>query len=484
MAAIVTLLPAAVLAQSVPMMKYEDKVRIKEAYHLLQTVGEKIWEGWSEVPIPINFVDDEYEYLIGHPHPEEDFVLVEKDAFLGKTIHGRKRKTRPYISASYFLYGVPAAIIGTPKNLHRASNSWVLTLLHEMFHVLQTNRNDLEKINRLKLERGPEASWMLDFPFPYVDDVVRGLIHQLSYALYRCLKTESKESLEFEMNGYLGIRKAFKELLKLKSGNEDNYNYCRFQEWKEGGARYTERKILELAGATDYESLPEFQKLPDVDDFKKIWKRAAPGRGGEYKNIASKNSTRLDFYALGAAQAEVLDELGEEWKADYFKLDAWLDDILEASFQKAISLVGKPAPGFTLKDFSGKGYQLKDYSGNPVLLFFLSVADWATPVHRMLPTIEAIQQEFSDKGLVVLGITLMSRDPEIKEFLGQHKLSFTLLSGMGENPYVPSKEIRPYRAEVVPIIVLIKKDGTVSFTHTGEMKKEDLYAQVRRLLNR
>lgn len=65
-----------------------------------------------------------------------------------------------------------------------------------------------------------------------------------------------------------------------------------------------------------------------------------------------------------------------------------------------------------------------------------------------------------------------------------HKLNFTLLSGMGENPYVPSKELKPYRAEVVPIIVLIQKDRTVSFTHTGEMKKEDLYAQVRKLFNR
>lgn len=483
MAVIMTLLPFVVLSQSIPKMKYEDKVRIKEGYHLLETVGEKIWKGWSEASIPINFVDDEYEYLIDHPHPEEDYVLVEKETFLRKTIYGRTRKTQQYISASYHLSGVPTAVIGTPKNLHKSSSSWVLALLHEMFHVFQTNRNDLEKIKRLKLERGPDASWMLNFPFPYADDTIRGLIHQLNYSLSRCLKAESKENLEFEIIGYLEIRKAFKELLKLKSGNEHDYNYCRFQEWKEGGARYTERKILELAGTTDYKSIPEFQKLPDYDDFKEIWKRVAPGRGEQYKNIASKNLKRLDFYALGAGQAEVLDRLDEEWKEDYFKLDVWLDDIFEASFQKAISLIGKPAPGFTLKDFSGKEHQLKDYLEQPVFLFFLSVAEWASPVHRMLPTIEAIQQEFKDKGLIILGIILMSKESEIKEFLGQHKLNFTLLSGMGENPYVPAKELKPYRAEAVPIIVLIQKDGTVSFTHTGELKKEDLYAQVRKLFN-
>ncbi len=114
MAVIVTLIPAVVLAQAVPEMKYEDTVRIKEGYHLLKTVGEKIWEGWSEVPIPINFVASTSSASNFCPEwggkwhvPAEDLkpyraevvpiiVLIQKDGTVSFTHTGEMKKEDLY----------------------------------------------------------------------------------------------------------------------------------------------------------------------------------------------------------------------------------------------------------------------------------------------------------------------------------------------------------------------------------------------------
>lgn len=195
-----------------------------------------------------------------------------------------------------------------------------------------------------------------------------------------------------------------------------------------------------------------------------------------------KNFNRKDFYGLGAAQAELLDRIAKGWEEHYFAMDLWLDDLVEKAFENLVSLTGKPAPFFHLPDTSGKFHKLEDYRGKPLLLFFLSAGDWAVPAHRMFPLINKIYQAHKEKGLVVLGILLLSKPGEIETFLKRNTPAFPLLKGFGDNPYKPHEDIKLYRMSQVPGFVFIRPDGSVAFHHEGIMEEDSLLKELEKIL--
>ncbi len=66
--------------------------------------------------------------------------------------------------------------------------------------------------------------------------------------------------------------------------------------------------------------------------------------------------------------------------------------------------VGKPAPGFTLKDHTGKSVSLKDFKGKYVVL------EWVNPTcpvcvrHMDANTVKTLSTKYGEKGVVVLGV--------------------------------------------------------------------------------
>lgn len=88
--------------------------------------------------------------------------------------------------------------------------------------------------------------------------------------------------------------------------------------------------------------------------------------------------------------------------------------------------VGTPAPNFSLLDQDGNSVSLDDFKGKKVLFYFYPKA--------MTPgcTVQAqglrdIQNELSDKNVVVLGVSI---DPvkRLGKFIERDNLNFTLLS--------------------------------------------------------
>ena len=77
--------------QSIPKMRNEDKIRIKEAITISQKFGDKIWNGINNVPFVVLLVTDSVEFLVNHPYPSEDFKLSEEDKLLNTKIFYRER---------------------------------------------------------------------------------------------------------------------------------------------------------------------------------------------------------------------------------------------------------------------------------------------------------------------------------------------------------------------------------------------------------
>lgn len=85
------------------------------------------------------------------------------------------------------------------------------------------------------------------------------------------------------------------------------------------------------------------------------------------------------------------------------------------------------APDFTLQDSDGNTYTLSSYKGiSPVVIYFYPKA--GTPgCTKQACGIRDSWSKFSENGIVVLGISVDSKE-DIKEFIKENNLNFPLLS--------------------------------------------------------
>jgi cytochrome c biogenesis protein CcmG/thiol:disulfide interchange protein DsbE len=87
------------------------------------------------------------------------------------------------------------------------------------------------------------------------------------------------------------------------------------------------------------------------------------------------------------------------------------------------------APDFTLKDLSGDTVSLSQYKGNVVLIDFW--ATWCAPCRISIPELVNLHKKYSDKGLVILGISMDSprqaNDRQLANFKKQYKMNYKVM---------------------------------------------------------
>ncbi|HSB51097.1 MAG TPA: TlpA disulfide reductase family protein [Dissulfurispiraceae bacterium] len=131
------------------------------------------------------------------------------------------------------------------------------------------------------------------------------------------------------------------------------------------------------------------------------------------------------------------------------------------------------APSFSLTDVEGKKVNLSDYKGKVVMLEFFT--SWCGPCQLAAPEIETIHEQYRDKGLVVLGISMdvgANAKNAITSFRKEHSLSYPVLMDTGDVS-------RLYGVFTIPTSFVIDKKGILKKKHMGfapsltqEMTKE------------
>ncbi len=79
------------------------------------------------------------------------------------------------------------------------------------------------------------------------------------------------------------------------------------------------------------------------------------------------------------------------------------------------AVVGNPAPDFTLADLDGNQVSLSDFRGKTVFINFW--ATWCPACREEMPEIEALYQQYKDKGVVVLGVDILETEGEVHQFV-------------------------------------------------------------------
>jgi hypothetical protein len=292
-----------------------DRIRVAETYRLADSLGNRIWPGWTDIPFPILLIMDSREYLIRHPYPDSTFTKGVFDSLLKAPIYLRPRTFPPSLQASFPFDNVPTTVIGTAENTDsKTSTPWIITLLHEHFHQLQDSKPGyFEQVDKLGLSGGDKTGmWMLNYPFPYDSASVQAEFDKLKVALGDAVNAPDS-LLSEKFKNYCAVRKDFSHKLK-----EADWKYMSFQLWQEGVARYTELRVAEWA-ADNYHPTPDFEKLQDYEPITKtavtqlqIIKKAP------YK-VSLGQFQRASFYIIGSAEAYLLDRVNPKWKDNYFQ---------------------------------------------------------------------------------------------------------------------------------------------------------------------
>jgi len=311
------------LCQPKPVLLDRDRIRLAEAFRLADELGNIIWKDWDEAPFAVLLVTTEHEFLIRHLKPTIDFSLISYDSLLQSNVYYRKRVFQPNLLATFpAVSGVPTIVVGQAENTNvENSTRWVLAVLHEHFHQLQTSQPSYyPDVEALNLSRGDQTgTWMLNYPFPYDSSTINEQFSSLCTKLSDALR--SRRSMDFrpKVAAYLRAREEFRRHL-----SDDDYRYFSFQVWQEGVARYTEYRIASLAGQL-FEPSESFRSLPDFTPFKAEADTLHEGLPKALPLFSLAALKRIAFYPLGAGEAFLLDAVNSAWRELYFKEKFFLE---------------------------------------------------------------------------------------------------------------------------------------------------------------
>jgi hypothetical protein len=317
---------AASATASQPGLLPDDRTRIAEAFRLADAVGDQIWPAWSSAPFAILLVTPEREFLLRHPRPSPDFTSIGYDSLLKTDVLVRPRQFAPNLLATFpAVGGVPTIVVGQPAATERKnSTEWVVTLLHEHFHQLQTSRPGYyARVDSLGLARGDKTGmWMLNYAFPYDSARVRTRFAALTQQLDSALATSGDAD---RATRWAAVRSARGTLRDALAPDDDRY--LAFQMWQEGVARYTELAVARFA-ATRYTPRMAFAALPDFVPYATVAERIESNVRAGLRGSSLEHGNRVAFYPAGAAYALMLDRMAPGWRTHYFDRAMSLDAML------------------------------------------------------------------------------------------------------------------------------------------------------------
>jgi thiol-disulfide isomerase/thioredoxin len=139
---------------------------------------------------------------------------------------------------------------------------------------------------------------------------------------------------------------------------------------------------------------------------------------------------------------------------------------------------GEIAPDFTLEVIHGgdpgNRIRLSELRGKVVLLDFW--ASWCVPCREQMPVVDRIAARYTDKGVVVVGVSTSDRRADAVAFLRSSSVSYPCVFDEG------SRVGTAYDVRSLPGLVVIDRQGRVSAVRTRLVSEGELEGLVSQAL--
>ena len=128
-----------------------------------------------------------------------------------------------------------------------------------------------------------------------------------------------------------------------------------------------------------------------------------------------------------------------------------------------------------INDLNGRTIRLSNYKGRVVLINFW--ATWCAPCRVEIPDLIKLQRQYRGKGLLVIGITYPPQAlREVRRFRQRMKMNYPVALGRRDTKLLFTK------SEVLPVTVVIDRDGTVCEVIEGILYTDEFDQKVKSLL--
>jgi peroxiredoxin len=118
---------------------------------------------------------------------------------------------------------------------------------------------------------------------------------------------------------------------------------------------------------------------------------------------------------------------------------------------------GKAAPEFTATSTAGGAVSLEDFRGQYVLLDFW--ATWCAPCIEQMPKMRALHEQYEDRGLKVIGVSVDQDLEALEEYLKREEPGWLQIADRAQPP---GHRLAPnYGVDKLPRLVLIGPDGRI-----------------------
>lgn len=269
---------------------------VNSVYEYLDNCGDEIFKGFKENTDLIIF-NDSYEFLISNNEPDLGWNFISNNDCLNKKIYSRKADDPQAFAiligdkwigsmstknASNKSVAKNVPLFFPPQIMILDDEYYKATIIHEMVHAYEANNNNARFV-QIQTVHGICENY-------YDNQTFNELITQEAYYLEQAILVQKYEDVLEYSKKFLEARE--KRRTECKMSMTEIQKEVDF-EWLEGLARYAEYKA-----STNSNSIV-VKNLLDIDQKVKI-----------------KADDR--YYALGMAQALVLDKLQKDWKNDIF----------------------------------------------------------------------------------------------------------------------------------------------------------------------